>query len=1103
MASDRRKSLNRLSALFLPRTKTFDGPVGLSKDSPSPTARKVRKLSAPLLTAMSFSSNWPLPESAEHAAETQVPAASALVSQTSTSPPSHRAGHLSTPENALITSPLENGPKRSSTFPLAAPEVVTGQDQLEAPISPPFANAQRPRSASSSSFVGGGGPLQGGGGLQQGLGFPNGRGPVLPNVISTGVHSHSTADLLQPQQNQHHRLLKQQKSENALRHKASAATSANRAVSANAAIFQPSRAALIPPLPTDIPLPVQNTLQKPPLQKKKKSWLPGKSTSKMKHKKEPLPAAWIAALDEKVPYNLAPLATGSRIPELWQETGNVLVHLFPKSANKEPAIRINADLISSSSVLTSIAHGNLYSSASARQSRSSLGQGPVSFDPQSQRIQANTPGSTSISNSPNASHTDGSDNSREARGLVDVDESQMVHLYLPVELDNPNAHQLSQEDVQKLLLVRNLFAFLVGTSLICTPKYPSTFNVFCQISNLLFQYGFSNMDSSTFGEAANSSFEQYIQELGIVDVRHSTEHNIQALVLGERMRSSVLWNEAFVHAVGRYNDIYASHSEIFKALSPTGVSRIERAHMDLEKRIIRIGHQITDFDFPSVFAGIMNSRMAEERELVRFEQWRTAFNHTRKFMITYLKSKHKSWPPKKRKHAGLSVPALSRTVLQGLYNDIAVIYDLLVDRKHPSSRLKIMGRNAHPHMDRRIEALRKVLKEYDASGSPVYPVMPFDAPRLPRISPNDDDASNPKKVGKNELSVLLKASYNKDTHDARHPFSQLWQSFEFRSTTGMTIDKVANFRLGAWLFFYCVLQALPMLTVDAPVAKYTEGVDYFLCQPPRGRLQWSKEGTAWEWFRDPVTGVVTQLSKDAIDMSDEALYCLSHCWQMSAIWEQDLILYPGRPSTVTSEASRTPPMYAQGHPSLPTPPASEYSSEPRYSATSSQGHFSLYGQQHQAPGQMEPVQESYPREYPGSPQSYTQFESSPQLTAHDQSPRTYAQNYHQSSPDLLGLEAPSPFAQDEHREMGQPRSRNGSPYGLNRRGNRESILMMGLERLPVPQPSSPMSREQRSARTASMTFEEILAPPPGVQELDQKRARSRSRQTSRASALFI
>lgn len=785
------------------------------------------------------------------------------------------------------------------------------------------------------------------------------------------------------------------------------------------------------------------------------------------------------------------------------------MHLFPRSSNFGPQFRLNAEHIASSSYLASLAHGKVNSSRSSR--HSSVSQGPVTYDPKTQRINANIPGGSSCGNSPNASHTDSSDDSREQDPRMADLESKEIHLYVPVDLSNLHTPSLSELDIQKLILVRNLFAFLIGQSLIATPKCSSIFHVFVQIANLLLEYGFSNMDCSTFGEVANASFTCYAEELGLLDVRASPAKAVEGLILGERMRSAVLWNEAFTHAVGRYNDIQNLAVPLINSLSPVAKQRVERAHMNLEKRLLRIHSQIALFEFPSIFSGLMNSRTATEGKITNFEQWKSGFQNTRRFLINHLKARHKSWPPKRARGSGESVPALSRSVLQGVYNDLVVLYDLLVDRRHPSSRLMIFGRNFPPHADRRIEALRKVLQEYDQSGSPTYPVMPFDAPRLPRMGPGDDDALDPQRVSKTELAALLKGSYNQDTSDQKHPIAQSYMTYEFKTATGMTIDKVANFRLGSWLFIYCVIQALPMLTVDAPGVIFKEGVEYFLCEPPRGRLHWSKEGQQWEWFRDPLTGVVAQLAKDTVDLSDEAMYKLSHCWTQGVIWEKEMIDMPGRFPKAESQRKTSVARSVSGQ----SPPASER----RFSGASS-----VQGTQvaTQAPQHLSlqslyiNSQESYS---PAGSQPPTPRNGSPQLLGIDRSgsPAPMQHLPYQASPEMKmspempGIEYPPlmPGILEDFPAAIPRAPRNQSPHsaygGLGRHNNRESIFMSGLERLPVPAASSPVTREQRAARTASMTFDEILgsAPfrgsAPNSPNLPQERNKSRVRQSSRQS----
>lgn len=132
--------------------------------------------------------------------------------------------------------------------------------------------------------------------------------------------------------------------------------------------------------------------------------------------------------------------------------------------------------------------------------------------------------------------------------------------------------------------MRNLFAFLAGESLVSTRRAPTIFSVFIKISEALKQLGFSNADGSTFGEIATSSFDQYVNELGLADVRSSHEKTIEGIILGERMKNIRLYNEAFTHAAGKYNELLKLGDPKFKLISPITTNRLSRAVMDLEKR---------------------------------------------------------------------------------------------------------------------------------------------------------------------------------------------------------------------------------------------------------------------------------------------------------------------------------------------------------------------------------------------------------------------------------------------------------------------------------------------------------------------------------------
>lgn len=116
-----------------------------------------------------------------------------------------------------------------------------------------------------------------------------------------------------------------------------------------------------------------------------------------------------------------------------------------------------------------------------------------------------------------------------------------IHMYLPLTLSTDGAMpstgsgepRHTSQDMELLIAVRNLFAFLLGQSLVATERSPTTFSMFLRISDMLKSYQFSNLDGSTFGEVANASFDSYVDELRLADVRSSREKTIEGIVLGE------------------------------------------------------------------------------------------------------------------------------------------------------------------------------------------------------------------------------------------------------------------------------------------------------------------------------------------------------------------------------------------------------------------------------------------------------------------------------------------------------------------------------------------------------------------------------------------
>ncbi|KAF2148336.1 hypothetical protein K461DRAFT_247745 [Myriangium duriaei CBS 260.36] len=582
------------------------------------------------------------------------------------------------------------------------------------------------------------------------------------------------------------------------------------------------------------------------------------------------PGAWLVAFDqqERIAFDVDSMMAGQPVHELWDETGDCYIHLFPRSTGKGPSFRLSSSVFASSASLTKMAFGRLYSDntlADQEPGRDLSGQFSIK-----------------------------SDGSRSTRQSLE-EASGEVHLHLDLRLNgNPapvppkkSKNTPISEDAETMIEMRNLFGFLCGQALVATEKRFTLFSIFMRIAEHLQRHEFSNMDSSTFGEVASSSFDSYVNELQLADVRRSSEKAVEMLLLGERMRSVGLYNEAFTHAVGKLEDIKRVAPTTYNAVSSATQTRLSRAAMDLEKRIANASATCTDFDMPSIFSGIMSSRTVDERQYVNFDAWKSSFFTTRKFIVGYYKALFGSWPPKPNpKKNQLQSPGLSRIVLLQLYNDLSAVYDLIVDHTALTNRtadgVSIEERSTDPP---RIRALRHVLSEWDRSSPPVKPPMPFDIPNLPRSG----EPKISKKFKSEDLVKVLQASHNPTSRPTS--FVQAFREFERSQAKGCTIEEIADLRYGQWIFMYAVLQELPLLVVDAPSIRYTAGVEYFLCEASRGGVPWARDaasaGRSHQWYGVAGGAGVVSLPSDVIENSIEAIYRRSHCWIMAQQWSAE------------------------------------------------------------------------------------------------------------------------------------------------------------------------------------------------------------------------
>ncbi|KAI9370091.1 hypothetical protein BJX61DRAFT_112305 [Aspergillus egyptiacus] len=634
---------------------------------------------------------------------------------------------------------------------------------------------------------------------------------------------------------------------------------------------------------------------------KRRSWMPGRvRASSVDARSSPqLPSAWIAGLEHKILYDLGPLGRGEQITELWNENGDTYVYLFPETTGRPPSFKIHSAVFADSASLNFLARGNDPKVAGTleRQTRS------MSLNPNS------TPASPQISPS------NWNDNDNESAGSRRIsfeddgqDEAQELHLYLPIPLNsdvsNPSV-PVSQEDLETLLLFRNLFAFLLGQSLIATPRSPSLFTIFMDIATLLARFEFTNFDGSSFGEIATTSFSNYCDELSLADVRKSREKTIEAIVLGERLRFYPLYLEGFVHGVGKLDELKQLRSPKFGLISPITQKRLERGFIDLDGRLKVLQGKLNDFDFPSVFSGTANSQTSYESKVVRFKAWKAAFLEFRRFLLQYYRQRFGSWPPKPSRKNSFEESGLNRQVAKEIYEDMCALYDMLVDRTALTTRTVDLApevEDTSDTVDVMNRALRVVLSEYDRSTPPVQPPIPFDIPQYPSLQTILRKPLDPKKEAKQmgkklkdaDINAVLMASYTRESLRPT-PFIEAFMQFERRCAHGKSVNDLIDLRCGQWILLYCIIQALPLVVVDVQDVRFVDDVEYFLCIAPRGGAPWVQNDgkVSRAWFNVAGGNGLVNLPSDVVINGVEGVYRRSHCWQVAEQWaEKDAILAP-------------------------------------------------------------------------------------------------------------------------------------------------------------------------------------------------------------------
>ncbi|KAI5797848.1 hypothetical protein DFH27DRAFT_560464 [Peziza echinospora] len=615
-------------------------------------------------------------------------------------------------------------------------------------------------------------------------------------------------------------------------------------------------------------------------------------------KQVPLDCWRLDNMGEAEDYDLAPLvasisgessATAAEnsppLPDLWNPTGDVLVYLCAPGDLLSPGLR-PAFRISSNPLLFATLQSFL------------VDTGNGSRSPQS--------GIEGIAEEPSDDAADGNNNVQNEL-FFDIPTSKEPAPKSLTDEEIPARYALyytridpSRRDQVAILDVRNLFAFLDHKCLVACAERINAFQILERLYLQLFiepsvtsaiqgtppttpgsGNGRPGLYLPTIDELptkimlAETHLEYYINELRLDDVRpmrKSTDgprsgdgrlrDSVEAMYLGEKWRSARLFLEGYLHTAGRWETVKDQKHPLLDYLAPATLSKLDLAAIDLENRRAALANRFTglsgDFAYPAIFAGVG-----------KYPVWKpakSAFAETRKLLIAHLKWVYGSWAPKAGKRGkgggrGGETGGLNREVIRRVERDVGRLWELLVDWEAPRDVHEFVADVDNSNSgsgDERTNDLRALLEEFDRASPPIQPRPIFDMPRLPAPPPTTPNSSNKKASKKIKTSeaatTLLHASWNKLETSPHGPdgdegtASYLVEEFkrvEIASAQGHTIEEIQEQRRGRWIFIYAVMQSLPMLVVDAPIARWTDGCEYFLCIGWKGALlPWEERTSA-------------------------------------------------------------------------------------------------------------------------------------------------------------------------------------------------------------------------------------------------------------------
>ncbi|KAG8163492.1 hypothetical protein KVR01_006789 [Diaporthe batatas] len=630
-------------------------------------------------------------------------------------------------------------------------------------------------------------------------------------------------------------------------------------------------------------------------------------------------------------------------PELWDPNGDVLVYLGHRGQNPRPnpSFRLSSHVIEATEsrpLITMLREGSTEDEMTLLPSPRGA---PPMLLPRQSSVSAAARDQMAAGQRPQASSRSGSQATpplSEDTILTNTDGQISYEIFF-----SPPSNASKTEQIRYSVSVRNLFGILHHASLVGLSLCQALSDLHSRMEQFMPQADTDNL----------STILAYLGARGIDDVRNDAESAISLLAWCEdpKVRWEEGWRESFLHVAGMYGSLrersLMESSPDFKRISPITRALLERASLEMHLRVQAAEEPLSTFSFEDMWPASLSFISPASGPVVASPAKASA-DRLQRFLLSYYRSTWGRWPPPPPPDTVTSDESdeplwLTRTVVQALQKDFGTLYDYLVNRdivwdgsETRSSRKWLMvseSGNKAFEADTDELPMTDVLIEYDNKQR--FPHIPHPYPLVPEsIPPAANTAASaanskgrkrsktggeavpaatpggPQRPGAVERRIQLAYTEATNVYVLGSDFAQTdlidaFVKFEKTDRIGEIDPSLA--RRGRWILIYGILQSLASVSADAPIVRYSDGVDYHLGPRLKGaRLPpWAKKG-----------------KQPASIQPQEASHELSYCWLAPRAWNNSNTSASeegGLDSQEVSDDNNSPIDTRQGY-SFPQPP---------------------------------------------------------------------------------------------------------------------------------------------------------------------------------------